>query len=60
MLTTKEYAQRIVDFQKNKAEELKRPVTFYEAIALWFSQTVKERAGRTRRLGKMSRELEAN
>jgi hypothetical protein len=32
--------KKIFDFQKNKSLELKRPVTYYEALALWFSETV--------------------
>ena len=32
--------KKIIDFQKFKSRELKRPVSYYEALALWFSETV--------------------
>ncbi len=39
MLVSRESIQRIYDFQKDKSKELKRPVTYSEALALWFSQS---------------------
>ena len=35
-----ESVKKIFDFQKFKSRELKRPVSYYEALALWFSETV--------------------
>ncbi|GAB4380264.1 MAG: hypothetical protein Kow0042_30230 [Calditrichia bacterium] len=38
MKSLQENFQRIIDFQKVKSRELKRQITFSEAVALWFSQ----------------------
>lgn len=46
MMKSRESLKKVFDFQKNKSKELKRPVTFSEAIALWFSQTLIEKTKR--------------
>ncbi len=57
MVKTRESLQRIFDFQRFKSKELKRPVTFSEAIALWFSQTGIQQENKTKRKRKYSKEL---
>lgn len=54
MLTTRESVQKIFDFQKNKARELKRPITFSEAVALWFSQTMIEQTKNKKKMKKLT------
>ena len=38
MLAKRENIQRILDFQKLKSKELKRPVAYSEAVAMWLTQ----------------------
>ena len=38
MVRSDERLKRILVFQKTKKRELQRPVSFYEAVALWFSE----------------------
>lgn len=40
-MASREYVERIFKFQKMKSKELKRPVTYSEALAMWFSQLPK-------------------
>ncbi|HFE64769.1 MAG TPA: hypothetical protein ENK14_10200 [Caldithrix sp.] len=40
-MASREYVERIFNFQKMKSKELKRPVTYSEALAMWFSQLPK-------------------
>ena len=40
MTNTQDYIKKISSFQKEKSEELKRPISLSEAIALWFTQSI--------------------
>jgi len=40
MSNTQDYVQKISNFQREKSEELKRPISLSEAIALWFTQSI--------------------
>ena len=57
MLASQENVQRIFDFQKNKSEELKRPVTYSEAIALWISQTMINKTSKLKKIDKLSKDV---
>jgi hypothetical protein len=52
MINSQECIQKIVEFQKVKSEELNRPVTYSEALALWFNQVTDFRK-KKKRVGKV-------
>ena len=45
MLVSKDQIKKIIDFQKKKSRELKRQLTYSEAVALWFTQKLVVESG---------------
>ena len=54
MQVSGEYCKRIFDFQKRISEELKRPVSFSEAVALMLTQTALDKSAVAKKQKKLN------
>lgn len=49
MMQSGEQFKKILEFRKRKSEELQRPISFSEAMALWLSESLNVNPKRSRK-----------